>query len=64
MERVFDRIFGRNQPSLWHRRDTPLFDNVFEFDEQRLPNLDVIDRESEMLVRAQLIYPAPLMTQK
>ncbi|HNP25859.1 MAG TPA: Hsp20/alpha crystallin family protein [Nitrosomonas sp.] len=54
MERVFDRIFGRGQPSLWHRRDTPLLDNVFEFDGQRLPNLDVIDRENEMLVRAEL----------
>ena len=54
MERVFDRIFGRSQPSLWHRRDAPLLDNVFEFDGQRLPNLDVVDRENEILVRAEL----------
>lgn len=54
MERVFDRIFGRNHPSLWHRRDVPLLDNVFEFDGQRLPNLDIVDREREVLVRAEL----------
>ncbi|HRQ04821.1 MAG TPA: Hsp20/alpha crystallin family protein [Nitrosomonas halophila] len=53
MERVFERLFHPRWPSLW-RRDASVFDNVFETEGQRLPSLDVIDRDNELLVRAEL----------
>jgi HSP20 family protein len=54
MERAFDRFFGRNWPSLWHRNDVTLFDNMFEFEGLRLPSLDVIDRDADIVVRAEI----------
>jgi HSP20 family protein len=59
MERAFDRFFGRGFPSLWHGRDFPVMDSLFgdsllEFKGQRLPNIDVVDRDNEILVRAEV----------
>jgi HSP20 family protein len=54
MERIFDRLLNQGWPSSWRRRDTSLFDNVFEADGQRLPSLDVIDRDNELIARAEL----------
>jgi len=59
MERAFDRFFGRSFPSLWHGRDFPVMDSLFgdsllEFKGQRLPNIDVVDRDNEILVRAEV----------
>lgn len=59
MERAFDRFFGRGFASLWHGRDFPVMDSLFgdsllEFNGQRLPNIDVVDRDNEILVRAEL----------
>lgn len=54
-ERVFDRLFGRGWPSLMHWRDTPLIGgHLFEAADIRLPSLDVIDRDNEILVRAEV----------
>jgi len=52
MERAFDRFFGRRWPSLWS--DTPAVDTLFEFEGLRLPSLDVIDRDNEVVVRAEI----------
>lgn len=54
MERAFDRFFSRKLPALWHWNDTPAVDTLFEFEGQRLPSLDVIDRDSEVVVRAEI----------
>lgn len=59
MERAFDRFFGRGFPSLWHGRDFPMMDSLFggsllEFNGQRLPNIDVLDRDNEIFVRAEV----------
>ncbi len=59
MERAFDRFFGRGFPSFWHGRDFPVMDSLFgdslfEFSGQRLPNIDVVDRDNEILVRAEV----------
>jgi HSP20 family protein len=52
MERAFDRFFGRRWPSLWS--DTPKVDTLFEFEGLRLPSLDVIDRDNEVVIRAEI----------
>lgn len=59
MERAFDRFFGRGFPSLWRERDMPSMDalfgeRLFDFGSQRLPNIDVIDRDNEIVVRAEV----------
>lgn len=54
MERAFDRFFGRSWPSLWRRNDVTLFDDVFEFEGMRLPSLDLIDRDADVVVRAEI----------
>lgn len=54
MERAFDRFFNRRFPSLWRGSDLPAMDTLFEFEGQRLPSLDVIDRDSEVMVRAEI----------
>lgn len=54
MERTFDRFFGRSWPSSWHRNDVTLFDDVFESEGMRLPSLDVVDRDADIMVRAEI----------
>lgn len=54
MERAFERFFNRSWPSLWSRSDFPAFDKLLEFERQRMPNLDVIDRDGEIWVRAEI----------
>ncbi|MDP1765585.1 MAG: Hsp20/alpha crystallin family protein [Methylotenera sp.] len=54
MEKAFDRFFGRRWPSLLNWSDTPAVDSLFEFEGHRLPSLDVIDRDSEVVVRAEI----------
>lgn len=53
MERAFDRFFGRGFPSLWRRNEAP-FDSLLEFEGQRMPSLDVVDRDNEVFVRAEM----------
>lgn len=54
MERAFDRLFGRGWPSLWRWRETPSYEGLLELEGARPPNLDVIDRDNEILVRAEI----------
>lgn len=54
MENAIEKFFTRRFPSLWRGRDEPAIDSLFEFEGQRLPSLDVIDRDSEVLVRAEV----------
>lgn len=54
MERAFDHFIGRSLPSLWRRHDFSMLDNMFERQGQRLPSLDVIDRDVDILVRAEI----------
>ncbi len=54
LERAIDRFFGKNRLSLWPRNNLALLDDVFEFEGQRIPNLDVIDRDADILVRAEV----------
>lgn len=54
MEKAFDRFFGRRWPSLLGMNDVPAVDTLFEFEGLRLPSLDVIDRDSEVVVRAEI----------
>ncbi len=51
---AFDRFFGRNLPSLWRRNDVTLFDDMFEFEGLRLPSLDVINHDADIVVRAEI----------
>lgn len=44
VERAFDRFLGRNWP----------VDNLFQVEGLRLPSLDVVDRDNEVLIRAEL----------
>lgn len=52
VERLFDRLLGRGWPSLANWRDN--LGNLFEEADMRMPNLDVVDRENEILVRAEV----------
>jgi HSP20 family protein len=52
MERFFDKLFGRGWPALANWRDN--LGSLLEQTEMRLPNLDVVDRETEILVRAEV----------
>jgi len=54
MERAFDRFFGRSLPSLKRWSDFSSLDNLFEVEGMRMPSLDVVDRDSEVLVRAEI----------
>ena len=54
MERAVERFLSRRWPSLINWNDLPPEDNLFEFDGLRLPTLDVIDRDNELLVRAEI----------
>lgn len=48
MEQAFDRFFRYEWPVLW--RDNKLF----EFESQRMPSFDVINRDNEIFVRAEI----------
>lgn len=51
-ERFFDRFFRRGlRPFDWER---PSLGDLFERFESRLPRIDVIDREADVLVRAEV----------
>ena len=54
MERIFDRFFGGNWPSLLRWHDTPLLANWPGERELRIPSLDVVDRDNDILVRAEI----------
>jgi HSP20 family protein len=54
MERAFDRFFGRNWPSVRRWGDFTALDNLFEAEGLRMPSLDVVDRDNEVLVRAEI----------
>lgn len=55
MERAFERFFNRNWPAFWSRSDFASFDTLAaEFERQRMPNLDVIDQDNEIVVRAEI----------
>jgi HSP20 family protein len=54
MERAIDRFFCRSWSSLWHRDEISLLDDLFEFKGQRIPSLDVIDRDADIFVRAEI----------
>lgn len=54
MERAIDRLFGRGFPSLWQRNNFAMFDDMHDLEGLRLPSLDVIDREADVLVRAEI----------
>lgn len=54
MERAFDRFFGHGRPSLKRWGDFSALDNFFEVQGVRMPSLDVLDRETEVLVRAEI----------
>ncbi|HEY8354814.1 MAG TPA: Hsp20/alpha crystallin family protein [Methylophilaceae bacterium] len=54
MERVFERLFGRSWPAFWGH-EFPAFDTLAaELDHPRLPNLDIIDQDNEIVVRAEM----------
>jgi HSP20 family protein len=48
MERALDRFFGRSWP------DFTKFDSLISAEDLRSPSLDVVDRENEVLVRAEI----------
>ena len=48
MEQAFDRFFRYGWPWLW--RDNKLF----ELESQRMPSFDVINRDNEIFVRAEI----------
>lgn len=54
MERLFGRLLGQSWPSLISWPSTPLLGNLLEQAELRMPSLDVIDRDNEVVVRAEV----------
>jgi HSP20 family protein len=52
MEKAFDRFFGKGWgwPTAWHQHDFP----AIEIEGTRLPKVDLIDRQDEVLLRAEL----------
>lgn len=54
MEQLFDRFFGRGGSSLAHWPAIPAFGSLFDEPKLRLPSLDVIDRDNEIHVRAEI----------
>lgn len=53
-EQLFERILGRRWPSLMRWHDSPLLSGRFEDLALRMPNVDVIDRDTEIIVRAEV----------
>ena len=56
MERMFERFWSSGWPALWRDRHDLLTStrDWFDWKGVRLPNMDVIDRKAEILVRAEL----------
>jgi HSP20 family protein len=54
MERAFDRLLGRSWPIFGYWDDAGVGGNLAEFEGVRLPSLDVVDRDDEVLVRAEI----------
>lgn len=54
MERAFDHFFSRSWPSFKRSSDFPALDNLFQVEGVRVPILDVVDRDNEVLVRAEI----------
>lgn len=54
IEKAFDRLVGKGWPMSWHLRDFPTAVNSFEFEGVKIPKLDVIDRDKEIVVRAEV----------
>lgn len=54
LERIFDRFFGNSWPSLLRWHDTPLLPGWPGERDLRLPSLDVVDRDNDILVRAEI----------
>jgi len=54
MESAVERFFDHRWPSLLRWNEISSGDTLFEFEGQRLPSLDVIDRDTEVLVRAEI----------
>ena len=52
--KAFEDFLGQKWPSLWDWRHMPSVDNLFEFEGQRLPSLDVINRDSEVVIKAEV----------
>lgn len=54
MERLFDRFIGRGWPLLMHWPGAPALGSLFDEPKLCLPSLDVIDRDNEILLRAEV----------
>ena len=54
VSKALDEFWGQKWPSLWDRRHMLSVDNLFEFEGQRLPSLDVINRDSEVIIKAEV----------
>ena len=54
IDRLFDHFFRRGWPSLRRWGDMPMLDKALEWEGARTPNMDVIDRDNEILVRAEI----------
>lgn len=54
MERMFERFFGRGWPSLARWQPPSLMGKWLEEEDLRMPSLDVIDRDNEIVVRAEV----------
>lgn len=54
IDKAIERFFDRRWPSLLRWNDIPAVDTLFEFEGQRLPSLDLIDRDNEVLLRLEI----------
>ncbi len=54
MERAFDRLFGRSWPTVGYWDDVPVGGNLVDFESMRMPSLDMVDRDNEVLIRAEI----------
>lgn len=54
MERAFDRFFGQGWPTMARWQEFPALGRMFEENGIRMPNLDVVDRDNDILVRAEI----------
>lgn len=54
IERAFDRLLGKGWPSWGRWRDLPAMESLLQMESIRVPSLDVIDRDNEIVVRAEV----------